>query len=373
MANTRDVLIIGGGVIGLTTAYFLAKHGLRVAVTDAGDFGRESSWAGAGIISPGHPRRAKSAIGKLRALSASMFPQLSAELREKTGVDNGYWQCGGIELRRSTDALEKMRLENLIQEEQGEGATCEVLEGDQLRLREPALAEALPGGVYFPEMAQLRNPWHIRALVAACHATDVELRPYNTIFELVKDSERITAAWTHNERLAADKFLICAGAWADRILQSLGLSLGIRPMRGQIVLLRTARPVLSHIIMGGEQYLVPRRDCRILVGSTVEDVGFDKRTTAAAIAQLLDIAIRWIPSLAYAEIERTWAGLRPGSPDGRPFIGRVPGYANLYIAAGHFRAGITLSPGTARVLSELILGQPPSVPLEPFSIERLAT
>ncbi|MCS7166813.1 MAG: glycine oxidase ThiO [Gemmatales bacterium] len=373
MASVRDVLIIGGGVIGLTSAYFLAKRGLRVTVVEAGEFGQESSWAGAGIISPGHPRRARSPLGRLRALSASMFAELSAELREQTGLDNGYWPCGGLELRRSHDALERARIETILREEQGEGATCELLEGEQLRHKEPALAETLPGAIYFPEMAQIRNPWHIRALIAACNQLHVELRAYSPVSDLVTDKHCITAAWTPQERLIADKYVICAGAWADRLLQNLGLSLGIRPMRGQIALLRTSKLILHHIIMGGEEYLVPRRDGHILIGSTVEDVGFDKRTTARAIAHLLETAIQWVPALREAELVRAWAGLRPGSPDSRPFIGRVPGYDNLYIAAGHFRSGITLSPGTALLVSELILGLVPSVPLEPFRIERLAT
>ncbi|MDW8222316.1 MAG: glycine oxidase ThiO [Gemmatales bacterium] len=373
MANVRDVLIIGGGVIGLTTAYFLAKRGLRVTITEANDFGQESSWAGAGIISPGHPRRAKSALGRLRALSASLFGELSAELRERTGIDNGYWQCGGLELRRSPDALEKIRVETLMREEQGEGATCEVLEGEQLRQHEPALSENLPGAVYFPEMAQLRNPWHLRALCAACAQVNAELRPFTPVLDLIRDNDRIHAARTPEDRLIADKYIICAGAWADRLLQPLGLSLGIRPIRGQIVLLRTPKLVLHHIIMGGEEYLVPRRDGQILVGSTVEDAGFDKRTTAEAIGHLIETAIHWVPALRAAELVRAWAGLRPGSPDGRPFIGRVPGYANLFIAAGHFRSGITLSPGTALVLSELVVGSGPSVPLDAFRPERLTT
>jgi len=371
MAKASDVLIIGGGVIGLTTAYFLARHGVRVTVTEAGEFGRESSWAGAGIISPGHARRAQSPLGRLRALSASLFPQLSSELQEKTGVCNGYWICGGLELRRSADALEKQRIENLLRQEQGEGATCEVLEGDQLRQRQPGLDPDLPGAVYFPEMAQLRNPWHIRALVAGCYLYQVDMRPYTPVVDLVREGDRILAVWTPQERLVADKFVVCTGAWTDRLLQSLGLSLGIRPMRGQIALLRCATPFLRHIIMGGDEYLVPRPDGRVLVGSTVEDAGFDKRTTAEAIAHLLATAYRWVPALARAEVERCWAGLRPGNPDGKPLIGTVPGWRNLYIAAGHFRSGITLSPGTAQILSELILGMPLSIPIEAFSVERL--
>ena len=141
-------------------------------------------------------------------------------------------------------------------------------------------------------------------------------------------------------------------------------------MRGQIALLNTGCPLLRRIIEQGKRYLVPRPDGRVLVGSTEEDAGFDKRTTAGAIEGLLHFAFETVPDLAQAHLERCWAGLRPGSPDGLPFLGAVPGFDNLWVAAGHFRAGLQLSPATGLVMKELLLGQPTTIPLEPFRLDR---
>jgi len=371
MASPPDVLILGGGVIGLSTAYFLARADVRVAVIDKGDFGQESSWAGAGILPAANPKRAKSAIGRLRAHSIALFPHISAELRERTGIDNGYVRCGGLELRRSSDALEKQRLENLVREERGEGLHCEVLDARQLHELEPALNEDLSGAVYFPDMAQVRNPRHLKALIAGCAALGVELRPGCPVFGFERTGERITAVQTLDGRLSADRFLIAAGAWSDMLTQLVGWQTQIRPVRGQIAMLASHPPVLHRILLAGDHYLVPRPDGRVLVGSTEEDVGFDKRTTAEAIAGLLGIALRLVPALAGAPVERCWAGLRPGSPDGRPFLGPVPGCSNLFVAAGHFRSGIMLSLGTGLVMMELLLGRESSVPLEAFRLDRV--
>jgi glycine oxidase len=371
MPECPDVLVIGGGVIGLTTAYYLAREGVRVSVLDQGNLGQESSWAGAGIISPGNPKRARSASGRLRALSTALFPKLSAELRELTGIDNGYRRCGGLELRRSTDALERHRIANLVREEEAEGLTCEILDATALRELEPALADSLPGAVYFPEIAQLRNPRHVKALVAACGERGVQLRPGCPVRGLDRQGDRVSTAVCLEGKLPAGNFVIASGAWSDILLSHVGWRSDIRPVRGQIALLNVAPPLFSRVLMAGAEYLVPRPDGRVLVGSTEENVGFDKRTTAEAIQHLLAMAITLVPGLGKAPVERCWAGLRPGSPDGRPFLGRVPGFCNLYVAAGHFRSGIMLSAGTGVVMKELLLGQPASVPLEPFALDRV--
>ncbi len=369
MPHTPDVLILGGGVIGLTTAYFLAKAGVRVALVDKGDFGQESSWAGAGIISPGNPKRAKSPLGQLRAKSSSLFPELSVELRERTGIDNGYLRCGGLELKLSEDALEERRIQVFLQEERGEGVNCEVLDGNQLRELEPALSERLSGAVYFPEIAQVRNPRHVKALVAGCAKLGVELKPGCPAYAFERDGERISGVQCSDGTLRAERYLIACGAWSDLLLQQLGRPAGIRPIRGQIALLNASPPVLRRVLLASAEYLVPRPEGRVLVGSTEEDAGFDKRTTAGAIQNLLAFATRLVPALANAPVERCWAGLRPGSPDGRPFLGPVPQLNNLFIAAGHFRSGIMLSPGTALVMTELLTGRPTSVPLDSFRLQ----
>jgi glycine oxidase len=363
MSESPDVLIIGGGVIGLTTAYFLARESVRVEVMDQGDLGREASWAGAGILPPGNPATARTPFDQLRAHSAALFPTLSADLRERTGMDNGYLRCGGLEFAGPAG-------EAAIEEWRGEGIAFETVDDNRLRRLEPGLAPGLSPAFYLPDMAQIRNPRHLKALVAGCQAAGVRLSPGCPIHGFDLHGSRVAAARTAKGARRAGRFVVAAGAWTGFLLEPLGWHAGIHPVRGQIALLNPGVPVCRRILLRGSRYMVPRADGRILVGSTEEDAGFEKRTTAAAISELLTLAGTLVPRLAEAHLERCWAGLRPGSPDGLPFLGPVPGCDNLVVAAGHFRAGIQLSPGTALVLKELILGQPLTVSLEPFRLDR---
>jgi glycine oxidase len=370
MGHIADVLVIGGGVIGLTTAYYLSRAGLRVAVADRQQPGRESSWAGAGIISPGNPKRASTPIGRLKAVSAAMFPELSQELRELTGIDNGYVRCGGIELQVSPDLWERRRLAALLQQERAEGQSCDVLDSEALHRLEPHLAPDLPGGLHYPEMAQVRNPWHLKALLAACARLGVRLLPDQPVEAFQQHAGKVVAVKTAEGSLSAAAFVIASGAWSEHLLEPLGWRIGIHPVRGQILLLNPGRVLLRHILQIGSDYLVPRTEGRILVGTTEERVGFDCRTTDAAMDRLGRLAVRLLPSLADAARENAWAGLRPGSPDGKPILGRVPGLDNLYIAAGHFRSGIHLSPVSGKVISQLVRGERPDPPIDAFGLER---
>jgi glycine oxidase len=363
MAQHPDVLILGGGVIGLTTAYFLAESGTRVTLLDQGDFGQQASWAGAGIISPSNPQQARNAYDLLRARSTAMFPELSKALREETGIDNGYFVCGGVELVTCTE-------HECNDEWRGEGIPFRKLTGEELQKYEPGLAAHFDRAYYLPEMAQVRNPRHLRALQAACTARKVQLRPHCPAHRFLAQGGRIEGVETAEGRLAADRYLLAAGAWSESLLEQVGWRPGIRPIRGQIALLNTGTGGIRPLLLHGKHYLVPRGDGRILIGSTEEDAGFHPRPTASAIAGLLAFATDLVPSLAGATVERCWAGLRPGSPDGWPYLGTVPGHANLFLAAGHFRAGIQLSPITGLLMKEVLLGQPSSIPLEDFRLDR---
>jgi glycine oxidase len=361
MESPPDVLVIGGGVIGLTAAYFLARDKLHVEVVDRGDFGQEASWAGAGILPPGNQEKAITPLDQLRAHSTALFPVLSAELRELTGVDNGYLASGG--LIRSAD-------ETIADLWRAEGITYEPVRAEALRRLEPALAPVVDQAFFLPGMAQLRNPRHVKALVAACQMLGVRLRPGCPVTAFERHGSRIVAVKTGAGSLAANRFLLTTGAWTDPLLEHVGWRPGIHPIRGQIVLLRTGAPVLRRIVMQEKRYLVPRPDGRVLVGSTEEDAGFDKGTTAEAVGHLLTFAVGLVPALAHAAVERCWAGLRPGTPDGLPFLGAVPGVDNLFVAAGHFRAGIQLSAATGMVIRDLVLEREPAVALEPFRLDR---
>jgi glycine oxidase len=362
--SSGDVVILGGGVIGLTTAYYLAQAGVRVVVCDRGKVGQEASWAGAGILPPSDPGAARHPADRLRAVSGRLFPTLSAALREETGIDNGFTRCGGLEWPDPMDSAAD-------HEWYGEGVATELLDEASLRQMEPALAANLGPVRRVPGMAQLRNPWHLRALAAGCARTGlVKLREGEAATRLLLEGGRVRAVETATGPIHGEAFLLATGAWTDLLLRPLGQAPGIYPVRGQIALLNPGRTLFRHILAWGPRYLVPRLDGRILVGSTEEDAGFEKRNTAEAIQELLRLAIRLVPPLAAATLEQCWSGLRPGSPDGLPFLGRVPGAANLFIAAGHFRAGIQLSPGTAILMKELILGEPLSLPLDAFRLDR---
>jgi glycine oxidase len=363
MSAHPDVLILGGGVIGLTTAYYLARAGARCTVVDQGDLGRQASWAGAGIIPSGDPRKARTPYDQLRVFSSRLYPALSKELRESTGIDNGYVICGGIELPEAGEAAP-------ADEWRSEGVLFERVEGDDLRRLLPCVHPGVAIGYYLPEMAQVRNPRHIKALVAACEQQGVRLRPGCAVTSFRCRTGRVEAADTSVGPITAGRYLVAAGAWSDPLLEPLGWRPGIRPVRGQIALLNTGIGGVRPIVLVGKRYLVPRTDGRWLVGSTEEDAGFDARPTAAGIAGLLSFACSVLPGLTAAPVECCWAGLRPGSPDGIPFLGRVPGHDDVFVAAGHFRAGLQLSAATGLILSELLLEREPSVPVEAFRLDR---
>ncbi len=181
---------------------------------------------------------------------------------------------------------------------------------------------------------------------------------------------RIAAVRTSTQRYAAGAVCITSGSWSRPLLARLGVTIPLKPIRGQIALLQAKPNLLRRVINEGKRYLVPRADGRVLVGSTEEDVGFLKLTTAAAIGDLLSFARELVPALASAELEISWAGLRPATPDGRPYLGRLHGFDNALVAAGHFRAGLQLSPGTAVVMRQAMLGQPVDIDLAAFRVNR---
>ena len=367
MAKLPDVLVVGGGIIGLTSAYFLAKAGLRVEVIDRQEMGREASWAGAGILPPfGDPAGARTPLDALRAESVAGFANFSCELRERSGQNNGYRVCGGIEVL-GADGEYALPLWD------AERFAYERIDGKALRTLEPHLTAPLPslseaggpGGegsaaiYHLPGFAQVRNPWHMRALIAACESEGVTLTPGCHLAGWKPEAGRVRGVSDASGRLReAGTYLLANGAWAEPWLRPLGCELGIHPVRGQIVLYRAAVG-LSRVILDGKRYLVPRGDGRILAGSTEEpEAGFVKATTPAGEADLRRFAESWLPDLADSGVvEKTWAGLRPTSADGLPYIGPVPGQDGVFAAVGHGRAGIQLSLGTAHLLVARITGR----------------
>lgn len=364
----RRVVIVGGGVIGLSLAYELtdprAQRGERVVVLERGEPGREASWAGAGMLAAFDPDRAVDPLDRLRGLSSRLLAEWSERLRRDTGVDNGYRVCHSLEIARDATAAEELRRHAV--DWRRRGRTVEEVE--DLVALEPELA---PVALAYrrPGEAQLRNPRHLQALVAACALQGVEVRCGQAVSGFDLQGGCIRAAVTPAGRVEGDVFVLASGAWSSSLAGPLGVDLRVTPVRGQIVLLRPSRPLLRHVVWMGERYLVPRPEGRVLVGSTMEHVGFAAYPTAEGVRGLLDFAVNTVPHFADAPLERAWAGLRPGSGRGRPYLGAAPGIENLVLATGHGRHGLELSAGTAHVLAQHLRGETPEVALDAFAID----
>jgi glycine oxidase len=353
MERSSEILCIGGGIIGLMTAYELAKRGKEVLVVDRHELGAEASWAGAGILPPTSLGHARSSLDKLRAVSFDAFPKLAADLQQLTGLDIGLRQSGGLELAfDSKEAEELCALEGLWK---SLGIRCGRLTAAQTKQLEPKLAADSIVTFSFPELCQVRNPRLLAALRAACVKLGVELIPNAAVTSFQIRGNHLEGVRCDTRTFRAETTILAAGAWSADLLRQLQISVNVRPVQGQIAAIQTDRTVVHQVVMAGKRYLVPRDDGLVLIGSTEDDVGFAKGTTEAGIRGLVAFGGELFPDLLRFPVAHTWAGLRPGIDRGFPIIGRAPGLENLWVAAGHFRQGVQLSPGTARLLADWII------------------
>jgi glycine oxidase len=373
-----DHAIVGGGVIGLSLAWELGRHGRRVVLLDKGELGQEASWAGAGILPPGPPLDVASAkssgelvhpYDQLRALSSARHQQWAEQLKEETGIDNGYRRCGGLyfaQRRGESAALRGWRLQ--LEEE---GIESRELSADDVSACEPMVdVTELRYALSLPDEAQIRNPRHLKALAEAGRRLQVEFRTQCEVEGLQSSGGRITGLETAQGLVVADNYCFTSGAWTYPLLGKMASSLEIVPIRGQMILFQTETPLASNILNEGSRYLVPREDGFLLAGSSEEEAGYDKSTTEEILAQLRDFAFSWLPTLRQAREVRSWAGLRPGSFDGFPYLDRLPEVDNGFVAAGHFRSGLYLSPATAENMAQWMTKGEPTIWLKPFGLLR---
>lgn len=364
MKNSADVLIVGSGIIGLSTAFLLAKRGLQVTILERGIPGNEASWAGAGIVPPGNLSKTTHPMDRLRAFSSVKIGEWAAEIQSITGIDVGYRRCGGLEMydHPPTELLQIWRSEEINFEE--------ITSADCRRLY-PSIQNEL-SACHFPTMAQIRNPWYMRGLTAAVEKLGVSIVQHSEVVRFETSESELLAVITQNGTShSAKRFLLSCGAWSEKLLEKLNIAVPVRPVRGQIVLFQTDRTILHKIVGIGKNYFVPRDDGKILVGATEDSkCGFDKSTKQSDLEHLCAFAYSNIPSLKRSPIEKTWSGLRPGSPGGIPFMGPIPGLRNTFFGGGHYRAGIQLSTGSALALSQMICDESPWLDMSPFQLTR---
>lgn len=363
LPRSADCVVVGGGIIGLLTAWELMRAGRQVIVCDRQPIGRESSWAGGGILSPLYPWRYPEAVLRLARWSQKRYPDLLNGLKQDSGVDPEYIQSGLL-INLSN---EHEQAANWVEHE---GITAEFLDSTQADELQPGL---MAGGqwLWLPEVGQVRNPCLLDALRSDLRRNGVEIFENVSISGFIEDAGVLSAIETNRGRINAEQALIATGAWTGGLLEQIGISLPVRPVRGQMVLLKGELGHIRHMVLKDSRYLIPRRDGRILVGSTLEEVGFDKTTTEDARSELIKAAEAIVPGLLDScTIEKQWAGLRPGSPEGVPYMGEHPEISGLYVSSGHFRNGFVLAPASARLVADLMLGRVPQIDPADYRLER---
>lgn len=364
----KDVIIVGGGVIGCSIAWRLVQAGLKVTVFERGRAGCEASRAAAGMLTPQGGATGPGPFFDLCLRSRAMYRSFANELTEASGIDVEYKDEGTLfVVLRGDDEEEKTKWAEWQMEA---GLPIEDVSNDLHRI-EPAVTKSATRAIFLPEEHQVENRRLMDALEVAMTRAGVELKQGADVASLTTDRGNVTGVESNGERFAGGIVIVAAGAWSSPLLKPLGLNIEVIPALGQMIAVQSAQPPISRVVHASDVYVVPRRDGRILIGATVEYAGFQKIVKVGATRRLLNAAVELIPSLESAEIAETWSGLRPDTADHLPVIG-PSGVENLWLATGHFRNGILLAPLTAELIRDSIINRRLSNDLRPFGVDRFA-
>lgn len=359
MHNIKDIdtIVVGGGLLGMLSARELALAGQRVVLLEQGSTGRESSWAGGGILSPLYPWRYDPAVTNLASWSQQHYLQLAHDLISEGCLDPEVTQsglmildnheaiqarCWAVKNNIDLQELGTDRREHLAPEYDWRG----VVEQTSL---------------WMPQVAQVRNPRLAQSLRQSIEKHAVMVQENSCVSELIIHSQRVAGVQGNFDDLYAHNVVIAGGAWSQQFLPAGNYQMLVQPVKGQMVLFKAMPGVVQHIYLYKDRYLIPRRDGHVLMGSTIEDAGYDKTTTAEVNQELVGLACQMVPALRDYPVVKHWAGLRPGSPNGVPYITEHPEYKGLYFNAGHYRNGVVLGYASARLLADIMLQRPPIV------------
>lgn len=345
-----DCIVIGGGIIGMLTAHYLRHSGCEVTLLEKGRTGQESSWAGGGIVSPLYPWRYRDSVTRLASWGQQAYPALCSELLENSGIDPEYTVSGLMMIAPD----EQQQAQQWAQQH---NRPLQLIDAAGMAEIEPAMHSEAGSAIWMENVAQIRNPRIAKSLRASIEQAGVTIMENSPVVDFQLQGSRVDGLITPAGRFSADRYAVCGGAWSSELLQPTGVTVPIRPVQGQMILFRANPGEIQRMVLEQDRYVIPRRDGRVLFGSTVEDVGFKRHTTAAAREELQQIARQRFPVLANRPIEHHWAGLRPGKTDGIPVISRHPRLDNLFINAGHFRNGVVLAPASCWLMKQLMLDE----------------
>jgi glycine oxidase len=372
-----DVIVIGAGVIGCAVAREVGRRGCAVTVIERDSPGRRATWAAAGMLSPLGEAGGGGPFLELADESLQLYASFSSSLRVESGIDVEYRASGKLHVSLGSTDNE---LQALAADPVASRFGVQLLDGDAARRLEPELSEMVSAALLVERDHRVNNRLLAQALLASATAAGAHFRTANPVAALTTRRGAVTGVRLGSrEQIEADHVVLAAGAWSSQI-EGLPRTLPILPVKGQMFSVdarsrgpgRPATPALQRVIHGPSCYIIPRDDGRLLVGATVEDVGFSKGPTVRGVSGLMAAAAELLPMVADLPLVETWAGFRPGTPDTLPILGTDPDLRGLIYATGHFRNGILLAPVTAACVAALVAGETPPVPIEAFSVQRFA-
>ncbi len=362
MSKTSDITIIGSGAIGLLTAREFVKAGYSVSLIDKSLSGQEASWAGGGILLPLYPWRQPEAISTLVLESIKNYASLSKELFNATQIDPEWYDCGLLicknpDVELATDWCDTHH----IPYQTADSTFFNDLNTDSLK------------PLWLPRIAQARNPRLLKSLKAYLLDAGVKFFEHSEVFDCTVKNQTVTSLKTRRDTIDINQLIICTGAWTRQLTKKLFPELltrtEISPVKGQMLLFDAKPDSLSHMVLDNDHYLIPRKDGKILAGSSVEHSAFDKSISNDTKEKLYTFATELFPALKDFPLSHHWAGLRPGTKHGIPYIDKHPEIKNLSINAGHFRNGLVMGPASATLMTDLILNRKPCVDPEPYKLK----
>lgn len=362
-----DVIVIGGGLMGCSVAYRLAKDGARVLVLERSIPGAEASSAAAGILGPTVESFADALALQLGRRSRELHAELADELDELFGIDVGFRRCGVVQIAFTEKELAE--LDGQASSLEAHRVRCDRWTRDDLRHEEPAANPKALGALSVAEDAQVEPKKLLSAVAVAAEREGATFRSGSTVRAVNVAGGRVRSVQLGDEEIEAERVVVAAGSWTT-LIPGLPLdSKTIYPVRGQMIATQSRPPIFRRVVFGAGGYIVTRPDGRVLCGSTTERVGFERGTTFGGMADVIEKATRIAPALRSAPIEEHWSSFRPGTPDGLPLVGETRTHG-LFVASGHYRNGILLAPLTAELISDAMAGKPPSREAEALSPRR---
>ncbi|GGA47625.1 glycine oxidase ThiO [Paenibacillus physcomitrellae] len=353
----QRIIVMGGGVIGLASAFELASRGYEVAVLETGRCGGQASGAAAGMLAPySENLESPDEFFRLCLESLQLYPAWQARVKEVSGCPFEYTESGSLYIVYHEADMLALESRRLWQREYGSSAA--ILEGDALFAREPQLSRQVRAALWTPEESHVYAPDYVKALEEGCRRLGVVIVEELAELEWVEQDGAVQVKARDGRVFLGDQLLVCTGAWAGKMSEQLGIVVPIRPIRGQICAYHTdgfAEP-LHHMVFSSQGYLVQKESGPLVCGASEDMAGFDSSVTERGINRLMEWNKKMMPALAGETPFHRWAGLRPATQDGAPLIGRLADHPNVVLAAGHYRNGILLSPVTAKLAADIMDG-----------------